>query len=136
MKLVNIEKPKRGRPKTNLKPITKTSEIGTKPGETRATFIVNIEQLEQVKALAHWDRTSIKEVLSSALTHYFNSKGKELAKAMELYQGKAKNLNVLLSDLVSYISQYQVGLEKGDKKIESPDEFVESVSRKLIEILR
>ena len=35
------DKPKRGRPKTSTKEITKSSQEGTKEKETRATFIVN-----------------------------------------------------------------------------------------------
>jgi hypothetical protein len=61
------EKPKRGRPKTVFKEITKSSQEGTKESETRATFIVNEELLEKIKAIAYWDRVLIKEVLKTAL---------------------------------------------------------------------
>ena len=81
---------KRGRPKTNLKTVTKTSQTGTKENETRATFIVNEEQLENIKALAHWERLSIKEVLAQAIESHLASKKKELSKAMDSYKGKAK----------------------------------------------
>lgn len=63
----NKGKPKLGRPKTNFKVINKTSEIGTKAGETRATFIINEESLESLKALAYWERLTIKDVLSQAI---------------------------------------------------------------------
>jgi len=56
-----------GRPKTQFKEITKSSQEGTKEDETRATFIVNEELLEKVKAVAYWDRVLIKEVLNKAL---------------------------------------------------------------------
>jgi hypothetical protein len=82
--------PKRGRPKTNFKVVTKTSEVGTKENETRATFIVNQEQLKQVKALAHWERVSIKDVLAQALEAHLASKKQELSKAMDSYKGKAR----------------------------------------------
>lgn len=60
-------KPKRGRPKTSTKEITKTSQEGTKEKETRATFIVNEELLDKLKAIAYWDRKLIKEVVDTAL---------------------------------------------------------------------
>ena len=65
--LGDSDKPKRGRPNTSTKEITKTSQEGTKEKETRATFIVNEELLEKLKAIAYWDRTLIKEVVDTAL---------------------------------------------------------------------
>ena len=35
--------------------------------ETRATFIVNEEILEKLKAIAYWERLKIKEVVNEAL---------------------------------------------------------------------
>jgi hypothetical protein len=61
------EKPKKGRPVTQFKEITKSSEEGTKEDETRATFIINKELLEKVKAIAYWDRLLIKDVINTAL---------------------------------------------------------------------
>lgn len=61
------EKPKRGRPKTSTREITKSSQEGTKEKETRATFIVNEELLEKLKAIAYWDRVLIKDVINTAL---------------------------------------------------------------------
>ena len=61
------EKPKKGRPVTQTKEITKSSQEGTKENETRATFIVNEELLEKLKAVAYWERRMIKEVIDSAL---------------------------------------------------------------------
>jgi hypothetical protein len=63
------EKPKTkiGRPKTSTRVITKTSQEGTKENETRATFIINEDLLEKLKAIAYWDRVLIKEVINSAL---------------------------------------------------------------------
>ena len=60
-------KRERGRPKTNFKVISKTSEIGTKENETRATFIVKEDILEKLKGIAYWERIKIKEVLDKAL---------------------------------------------------------------------
>ena len=61
------EKPKRGRPVTQTKLITKSSQEGTKEKETRATFIVNEELLDKLKAIAYWDRVLIKDVVNTAL---------------------------------------------------------------------
>ena len=41
----------------------------------RATFIINPKQLYQLKAIAYWDRLKIKDVLDTALTNYFQSRG-------------------------------------------------------------
>ena len=62
-----IEKPKRGRPVTSTREITKSSQEGTKENETRATFIINEELLEKLKAIAYWDRVLIKDVINTAL---------------------------------------------------------------------
>ncbi len=63
----NSDSIKRVRPVTQTKEITKTSQEGTKENETRATFIVNEELLEKLKAIAYWDRVLIKEVINTAL---------------------------------------------------------------------
>lgn len=61
------DKPKRGRPVTQTKKITKSSQEGTKENETRATFIINEELLDKLKAIAYWDRVLIKDVVNTAL---------------------------------------------------------------------
>ena len=63
-------KAKVGRPVTQTKEITKSSQEGTKENETRATFIVNEELLEKLKAIAYWDRVLNKEVVNTALEEY------------------------------------------------------------------
>jgi hypothetical protein len=60
-------KTKVGRPKTQTKEITKSSQEGTKENEVRATFIVNEELLDKLKAIAYWERILIKEVVNKAL---------------------------------------------------------------------
>lgn len=62
-----VEIPKRGRPKTSTKEITKSSQEGTKENETRATFIINEGLLEKLKAMAYWERSLIKDVVNEAL---------------------------------------------------------------------
>ena len=61
------DKPKRGRPVTSTREITKSSQEGTKENETRATFIINEELLEKLKAIAYWERSLIKDVINTAL---------------------------------------------------------------------
>lgn len=63
----------KGRPRTNFKEITKTSQEGTKENEIRATFIVNEDILAKLKAVAYWDRLTIKEVIHDALTEYIST---------------------------------------------------------------
>jgi hypothetical protein len=78
---------KRGRPKTNFKEVTKTSQIGTKQNETRATFIVSEEQLEKLKAVAFLDRVTIKDVIGEAFSAYLG-KRKDIDLAVKTYKGK------------------------------------------------
>jgi hypothetical protein len=61
------EKPKKGRPVTQFKEITKSSQEGTLENEIRATFIVNEGLLEKIKSIAYWERIKIKEVVDLAL---------------------------------------------------------------------
>lgn len=61
------KKSKAGRPVTQTKEITKSSQEGTKENETRATFIVKEDLLEKLKAIAYWDRVLIKDVINTAL---------------------------------------------------------------------
>ena len=56
-----------GRPKTQFKEVTKSTQQGTKEGETRATFIVREDLLEKVKEIAYWDRILFKDVVNKAL---------------------------------------------------------------------
>ena len=66
-----------GRPKTQFKEITKSSQEGTKENETRATFIVNEELLDKLKAIAYWDRVLIKDVVNSALQEAIDKREKK-----------------------------------------------------------
>ena len=57
-------------PKAAKKEITKTSQVGTKLKETRATFIVNEDLLEKMKSVAYWDRVLIKDIVNDAFENY------------------------------------------------------------------
>ena len=61
-----------GRPRTNFKDVSKSSQEGTLEGETRATFILGENLLDKVKAVAYWDRLKIKEVVNTALKEYIS----------------------------------------------------------------
>lgn len=75
--------------KTKKEKPTSTSKIGTKIGETRATFIVNEELLDAIKAIAIWDRASIKEVIHEALQEYIEKQpDKKMKQALDFYNKK------------------------------------------------
>ena len=84
------DKPKRGRPVTQTKEITKSSQEGTKENETRATFIINEELLEKLKAIAYWDRLLIKEVINEALSNYIEKYEKNNKTTITLIPKKTK----------------------------------------------
>lgn len=42
-------------------------------GEVRTTFVANHEYLEKLKAVAYWDRRSIKEVYHEVIESYINT---------------------------------------------------------------
>lgn len=65
--LGETDKVKRGRPKTSTRVVTKSSQEGTKVNETRATFIINEDLLDKLKAIAYWERKLIKEVINNSL---------------------------------------------------------------------
>ena len=71
-------------PKAAKKEITKTSQIGTKDKETRATFIVNEDLLEKMKSLAYWDRVLIKDIVNSAFEDYISRHEKKNGEIKEM----------------------------------------------------
>lgn len=50
------------------------AQEGLHAGWTRATFIIDKELHEKVKAYAYWQRVTVKEVVDAALTQYFTDK--------------------------------------------------------------
>jgi hypothetical protein len=54
--------------------LNKTSQKGLKDGWIRATFILRKDYLENLKALAYWERKKIKEVIDEALRLYLKRK--------------------------------------------------------------
>ncbi|OUD28386.1 hypothetical protein [Flavobacterium sp. FPG59] len=66
-----LERPaEQAKPKAPKKEITKTSQIGTKEKEKRATFIVNEDLLEKMKLLAYWNRVLIKDIVNTAFEEH------------------------------------------------------------------
>lgn len=51
-----------------------TTSKGLRPGWTRATFIVREETVQQLKAVAYWDRKELKRVVEEAFGLYLASK--------------------------------------------------------------
>jgi hypothetical protein len=64
------QKPPQGGARRNPRVITTASQEGLPDGWIRATFIVQEDQLAQIKALAYWERKQIKEVITEALSAY------------------------------------------------------------------
>jgi len=61
--------------------------------EKRATFLVEIDQLDKMKALAYWDRKIIKQVLKEALENYFLQKGEsKIEEALHNYRKAGMHL--------------------------------------------
>lgn len=70
---------KAGRPKTSTKKINSSSEEGTKEGETRATFIIKVEEVDKIKAIAFNEGALIKDIigefLRAGIERYEKSRG-------------------------------------------------------------
>jgi hypothetical protein len=57
-----------------IRPSQKASQKGLPPKWTRATYIVKEELNEKLKALAYWERTSLKDLLNKALSNFLDGK--------------------------------------------------------------
>lgn len=51
-----------------------SSSKGLPTGWTRATFILKDEHLQKLKAIAYWDRLTLKDVLEEVLISYLETK--------------------------------------------------------------
>ena len=70
-----METPRKvGRPKTNHRVVTKSTQAGLPDGWTRATITIREEMLETLKRAAYWDRKTIKTVVDTALATYLDGK--------------------------------------------------------------
>lgn len=65
---------KRGRPRTNFREVTKSSQEGLPENWTRATFIVREAHLETLKDYAYTQRMTIRDALDQALEQYLEDK--------------------------------------------------------------
>ena len=57
--------------------LNSTSQKGLKDGWIRATFILRKVHLDNLKALAYWERRKIKEVVDEAFRLYLKGKKRE-----------------------------------------------------------
>jgi hypothetical protein len=62
----------------------KTTQRGLQDGWTRATFILRKHHLEEIKALAYWERKTIKEVIDEALGSYLMEKTRKKIKEFSI----------------------------------------------------
>ncbi|WP_051219317.1 hypothetical protein [Flavobacterium frigidarium] len=62
--------PAAAEPKENSKKAVQAPQADAKGIETRATFIVQEELLEKMRAIAYWDRMLIKDIINEALESY------------------------------------------------------------------
>lgn len=63
-----------GRPVTYKREILKTSQEGLPENWTRATYIVRESIVEQLKAVAYWERKQVKQVIEEAFQNYLADK--------------------------------------------------------------
>ena len=63
-----------------------TTSRGLRPGWTRATFIVKEKTVQQLKAVAYWDRKELKRVVEEAFAAYLV--GRELLPIPEDWNNK------------------------------------------------
>lgn len=52
----------------------KSSQLGLCAGWTRATFIITEDHCQKLKALAYWDRRTVKDLVDEALKSYLKNK--------------------------------------------------------------
>ena len=74
-----------GEADTETEITTKNKEAPKKPvreSEIRATFIVRESRIEQLKAIAYWDRAKIKDVHDAALEMYIESRKGDIPKVL------------------------------------------------------
>lgn len=60
-----------GAPRTS-KSVANTSREGTKRGETRATYLVEIELVEKIREIALENNVRIKDLINTALREFIN----------------------------------------------------------------
>ena len=63
-----MPKKKPGRPSRTDKnnTLASSAEKGTIPGDKRKTYIVKAEHADKIDAIAYWQQTTVKEVVSDA----------------------------------------------------------------------
>jgi hypothetical protein len=79
-----------GRPKKSQRVVDKSSQEGTKVGETRATFIVREDLLDKIKGIAYWDRVLIKDLINGALQEFIDRYEKKTGEIKQIPTGGGK----------------------------------------------
>ena len=59
--------------KPKRKPVAKTKPKSKAPATTVTSFRIDVEQLEQLKAIAYWERSKIQDIFAAALDTYFKT---------------------------------------------------------------
>lgn len=62
----------KGRPKRTDKDNASapSAEKGTRPGETRKTYLVSIATADKLESIAYWERKTMREVMGEAMLQY------------------------------------------------------------------
>ena len=76
-----------GKTDSEIEEPKKLKEIPKKKTEQRATFILNVDQLEIIKAMAYWERKTAKLVLKEAIDQFISMKGEnQIRQAINHYR--------------------------------------------------
>lgn len=78
-----------------------------KEGESRATFVVNDELLDKVKAAAYWEGQSLKEAINEALEQYVEKKNpKPRPEKKRLREQIANQKLIKKPDIIARLPKY------------------------------
>jgi len=86
---IEITENTRGKAAVEITSMNKKKPKNTeKECELRATFIVRESRLDQLKAIAYWDRAKIKDVHDAALEMYIDSRKGDIPQILTKRKGK------------------------------------------------
>jgi hypothetical protein len=102
----------RGRTKKNFNVTKNASDTGTKPGETLGSFNTFLpmekEHLSQINALAYWERKTLKDVLSEALSSHIDAKADTLKQIIEADRRAKEEGRLIKQNMVITARQYEL----------------------------
>jgi hypothetical protein len=64
------------------------AEIGCREGEARQSIIMKKEIMNKIKAIAHYDRKKIKELIENIFEEYLKNRSADLPEALRMYTEK------------------------------------------------